>query len=411
VFYFQHLLTQGLAGIDRMSIIPAVTGIAYTILLIGFLIGLYQAAMRGGDVHALGITAIKYLVIAILLANWSTVFKEVNDGCYQIAVFIGNSSGAGDVFISWLDQLKQQFDSTGSASFWTLISNAMAALITVSLTVIAYLVYVIALVVFGFFYTLYGCVLYVLGPLVLALLPIAGVGQLAKSFATNLMIWNSWAILYAIFGALISAIQANRITDLASFLGFFTGDLDSTVLGLISIMYAIALMLIPFIAKRLITGDVGSTAQALVRAAAVAVGTAISAGAGFAAGAGAGTAGAGAGAGAGASGASGGGSIGSAGTLSSSSPPPEPSIAQMIRSGVESAVGGEGAPPAPSDTSSSSDSSNGSSGRAAARSSNGGFPRASSFRPAGTLQTMAFHAGRFAGKSVANAGNDNEDDE
>jgi hypothetical protein len=51
---------------------------------------------------------------------------------------------------SWLDQLKQHFDSTGSASFWTLISNAMAALITVSLTVIAYLVYVITLVVFGF---------------------------------------------------------------------------------------------------------------------------------------------------------------------------------------------------------------------------------------------------------------------
>jgi hypothetical protein len=408
VFYFQHLLTQGLAGIDRMSIIPAVTGIAYTILLIGFLIGLYQAAMRGGDVQALGVTAIKYLVIAILLANWSTVFKEVNDGCYQIAVFIGNSSGAGDVFISWLDQLKQQFDSTGSTSFWTLISNAMAALITVSLTVIAYLVYVISLVVFGFFYTLYGCVLYVLGPLVLALLPISGVGQLAKSFATNLMIWNSWAILYAIFGALISAIQANRITDLTSFLGFFTGNLDSTVLGLISIMYALALMLIPFIAKRLITGDVGSTTQALVRAAAVAAGTAISAGAGFVAGAGAGTSGAGAGAGAG--GSSGGGSLGSAGTLSSSSPPPEPSIAHTIRSGIESAVS-EGAPPAPAGDDSSSGSANGSNARAASRSSNGGSPRASSFRPAGALQTVAFHAGRFAGKSVANGGNDNEDEE
>ena len=53
----------------------------------------------------------------------------------------------------------------------------------------------IALVVFAFFYTLYGCVLYVLGPLVLALLPMAGVGQLAKRYATNLMIWNAWGIL------------------------------------------------------------------------------------------------------------------------------------------------------------------------------------------------------------------------
>ena len=45
MFYFQQLLNQGLAGIDRMSLIPAVTSIAYTILLIGFLIGIYQAAM------------------------------------------------------------------------------------------------------------------------------------------------------------------------------------------------------------------------------------------------------------------------------------------------------------------------------------------------------------------------------
>ena len=59
------------------------------------------------------------------------------------------------------------------------------------------------------------------------------------------------------------------------------------MLGLVSIFYALALGLIPFIAKRIISGDVGSSAYALVRAAAVAVGAAVSAGAGFAAGAGA----------------------------------------------------------------------------------------------------------------------------
>ena len=66
-----------------------------------------------------------------------------------------------------------------------------------------------------------------------------------------------------------------------------------------SIFYALALGLIPFIAKRIITGDVGSSAYALVRAGAVAVGAAVSAGAGFAAGAGAGAGASGAGAGSG----------------------------------------------------------------------------------------------------------------
>jgi hypothetical protein len=69
MFYFQQLLNQGLNGIDKTAMITTVVGIGYTILVIGFLIGLYQAALRGGDVQSLAITGIKYLVIAIILAG------------------------------------------------------------------------------------------------------------------------------------------------------------------------------------------------------------------------------------------------------------------------------------------------------------------------------------------------------
>jgi hypothetical protein len=397
MFYFQQLLNQGLAGIDRMSLIPAVTGIAYTVLLIGFLIGIYSAAMRGGDLQSLGVAAIKYLVIAIILANWSMVFREVNNSFFQVAQFIRDSSGAGDVFTSWLDQLKQQFDSSGSETIWALISGAQAAAITVLLTIVAYIIYVVALIVFGFFYTLYGCVLYVLGPLVLALLPIPGVGQLAKTFATNVMIWNSWAILYGILGALISAIQANRISGLTSFVGFFTGTLDSTLLGLISIFYALALMLIPFIAKKIITGDVGSSASALVRAAATAAGVAFSAGAGLAAGAGAGAAaGTGpasaAGSGAGVSGSS-------ASTMSSSAPPPQPNLAHTISSGIKSAVTG-GAPPPPNGSASQGANHSGSSSPGAASTTGNSSSSGFQYRPQGVMQTLAFHAGRMTGQAM-----------
>ncbi|SRR6266481_48253 len=399
MFYFQQLLNQGLAGIDRMALIPAVTGIAYTILLIGFLIGIYQAAMRGGDLQSLSVAAIKYLVIAIILANWSTVFREVNNSFFQVAQFIRDSSGAGDVFTSWLDQLKQQFDSSGSETIWALISGSQAAAITVLLTVVAYILYVVALIVFGFFYTLYGCVLYVLGPLVLALLPIPGVGQLAKTFATNVMIWNSWAILYGILGALISAIQANRISGLTGFVGFFTGTLDSTLLGLISIFYALALMLIPFIAKKIITGDVGSSASALVRAAATAAGIALSAGAGLAVGAGSG-AGAAAGASSGSAAGSGAGVSGSsASTMSSSAPPPQPGMAHTISSGIRSAVTG-GAPRTPNGSTSSA-SANGSGGSSSgAGSATGNSSSGFAYRPQGVMQTLAFHAGRMTGQAV-----------
>jgi hypothetical protein len=404
MFYFQQLLNQGLAGIDRTGMIPAIVGMGYTILLVGFLIGLYQAALRGGDVQSLAVTGMKYLAIAIILANWSSVFREVNDSFNQVAQFIDNSSGAGDMFLSWMDQLKQQFAGNGISAFLPAVAATFAAITTALLLLAAYLIYALMVVVFAFFYVLYGCVLYVLGPLVLALLPMAGVGQLAKTYATNLMIWNAWGILYATFGSLITAIQFNRVDQVTSqgFLkGFFLGSSDSTILGLVSIFYALALGLIPFIAKRIITGDVGSSAYALLRAGAVAVGAAVSAGAGFAAGAGAGASGAGAGSGAGGSGATAGqgAAAGNAGTMSSSMPPPQPSLAATIRSGMMSAASGS-PPPAPATASNAAPTADGGappkSGHAAQ--SNGGSGRG--FRPAGTLETVAFHAGRMAGGAL-----------
>ena len=412
MFYFQQLLQQGLNGIDRTAMIPTVVGSAYAILLVGFLMGLYQAAMRGGDVQSLAVTGIKYLVIAIILANWSTVFREVNDSFNQVAQFIDNSSGAGDMFLSWFDQLKQQFSQNGAGAILPAISASFAAIATALMLLIAYLIYAMMVVVFAFFYVLYGCVLYVLGPLVLALLPMGGVGQLAKSYATNLMIWNAWGILYAVFGSLITAIHFNLVNDVMNrgFLdGFFTGASGNTVLGIVSIVYALAMGLIPFIAKRLISGDVGSTASTLMRAAATAAGAAISGVSGFSAGVGAASeaAPAAAGAGAGASAA-----VGTGAVASSSAPPPQPSLAQTIRAGVMSAVQGT-APAAPSSNgagveqqapdASSGSSSGGGSSPHRSQSSSG-------FRPVGVTQTVAFHAGRFAGSIMSGSGRSSESD-
>ncbi len=47
------------------------------------------------------------------------------------------------------------------------------------------------------------------------------------------------------------------------------------MLGLVSIFYALAVALVPLIAKRIISGDVGSSALALVRAGGFAVGAAL----------------------------------------------------------------------------------------------------------------------------------------
>jgi hypothetical protein len=404
VFYFQSLLNQALSGIDSTGMMPTIVSIAYGILLVGFLIGLYQAVMRGGDVQSLGITAIKYLAVAIIVANWSTVFHDVNNSFNSVAQMIGNSSG--DVFLSWDKQLGQQF-SDSSISWWDIISGDIAALISVFLIVIAYIFYVVAIVLFCFFYSMFGSVLYVAGPLIISLLPMTGVGQLAKTFGLNVMIWNSWGIIYAIFGALITAIHMNQVSDgVGSFLGFFQGPVDSVLLGLISIFYAIGIAAIPFLAKRVISGDVGAAALSMVRAAATAAGVLVAGASGFAVGAGgtatpaASSSASGASGGASTSGGAASPAAAGAAPMSSSTPPPTPAVGvgASIHAAMSGAMSSSTSPSSPNVSGASA--ANTSSGSAAATGRSGSDNSGVPYRPHGVAQTIAYHAAKSLGRSV-----------
>ena len=400
MFYFQQLLNTALGGIDATNVIPTVSNMAFAILLIGFLVGLYQAALRGGDLQALAVTAIKYLVVAMIVANWSTVFRDVNGSFNTVASFIGNSSGAGDMFINWMTQLQQQAQSNPNLTFWDMITGDAAGAITVGMLLVAYVIYALAIIVFCFFYTLFGSVLYVLGPLVLALIPVSGIGQLGKTYAINVMIWNAWGILYAVFGALITAIHFNQVSEVLGngFLGFLRGVPDSVILGLVSIAYALAIALVPFIARKVISGDVGSTTLAFVRAGAIAGGAALAGVSGFAAGAGSAAAGAG-----NSTASAGVGTVSGSGAIASSTPPPVPTMPEFLRSGVASAMNSNASPPSPSPSSDGAQ--NGS--RAAAGAAGAGGPAISS-RPRGVLQVMTFNAGRALGKAAGSRRNDDD---
>lgn len=401
MFYFQQLLNTALGGIDATNVIPTISNMAFAILLIGFLVGLYQAVLRGGDLQALAVTAVKYLVVALIIASWSTVFRDVNGSFNSVASFIGNSSGAGDMFISWMTQLQQQAQSNPNLTFWDMITGDAAGAITVGMLLIAYVLYALAIIVFCFFYTLFGCVLYVLGPLVLALIPVSGIGQLGRVYAVNVMIWNAWGVLYAVFGALITAIHFNQVSDVLGngFLGFLRGVPDSVILGLVSIAYALAIALVPFIARKVVSGDMGSTTFAFVRAGAMTAGAALAGVSGFAAGAGGAAAG------------SAGGTVGSSvsagsasSVMASSTPPPVPTMPEFLRSGVASAMNSNVSPPAPSPVSN---------GRITSRTAAvaaGAGGSAISYRPRGAVEVISFNTGRALGRAAGNRRDDDGDE-
>ena len=300
---FERFLTQAVAGIDSTSITSGMQNVAYVVLLVGFLWQVYQSALHGGDVRGLGTNLIKYIVTALVIMNYGAVFTTINQGFVNAGNWISNASG-GNVLDNWRNDIYNQFSQNGFQNLWGLITGAIAGVIDGILIIIAYILYPVVIVVFGFFYIFYGSVLYIFGPIVIALMPLGGANRIAKAYIENVLIWNAWPILYGGFGALLSAVQMGQVGQMLSqnnFLGGL-GNLEGAFLiGIASIIYSLAIAVIPFIAKRIISGDVGATAVALVGAAATVVTAGIAAGEGAAAGFAAAGAGGAQGAGAGSS--------------------------------------------------------------------------------------------------------------
>ncbi len=270
---FERFLTQAISGINSTSITSGMQNAAYVLLLVGFLWQMYQAALHGGDVRGLGISLIKYVATALVVMNYGTVFTTVNQGFVTAGNWISNASG-GNVFENWMSDLQNQFTQDGAQQMWGLITGSIAGLIDAVFILIAYILYPFVVAIFGFFYIFYGSVLYIFGPIVIALMPLGATNRLAKAYVENIMIWNAWPILYGGFGALLSAVQMGQVGQMLNqnnFLGGLGNLEGSFLIGAASIIYSLAIAVIPFIAKRIVSGEVGSTAGALIGAAATAL--------------------------------------------------------------------------------------------------------------------------------------------
>jgi len=263
---FERFLTQARSGIDSTGITSGMQNVAYVVLLVGFLWQVYQSALHGGDVRGLGTNLIKYVATAVIVMNYGTVFTTINQGFVNGGNWVSNASG-GNVLENWASDLNTQFTQNGVQQLWGLITGSMAGLIDGLLIVVAYLLYPIVVVIFGFFYIFYGSILYIFGPIVVALMPLGGANRLAKSYVENIFVWNAWPILYGGFGALLTAVQMGQVGQMINqndFLGGLGNLEGSFLIGLVSIVYSLAIAVIPFIAKRIVSGDVGSTAVAMV---------------------------------------------------------------------------------------------------------------------------------------------------
>ena len=248
--------------------------VAYVVLVVGFLWQVHQSALHGGDVRGLGTSLIKYVATAVVVMNYGAVFTTVNQGFVNAGNWVSNASGSVNLFQNWSSDLQTQYSQGGFQQAWGLITGSVAGLLDAILIIVAYLLYPIVIVIFGFFYIFYGSVLYIFGPIVIALMPLGAANRIAKAYVENVFVWNAWPVLYGGFGALLSAVQMGQIGQMLNqndFLGGLGNLEGSFLIGIVSIVYSLAIAVIPFIAKRIVSGDIGSTAVAMVSTAVTAL--------------------------------------------------------------------------------------------------------------------------------------------
>jgi hypothetical protein len=269
-FYFEQVFRNAVNGINSTAVPSTMVQIGGVILLVCLMFNVYEAWARGGDVRMLGIGAVKYLTLGLILLNYGPIFLGVNTMFNQVAEYISSvGPGGSDVFGTWLSELGHYWNTSPNAiqAVWPLVSGGIPGLLETGLLLIGYLVFAITYPLFCMFYAFYGTVLYVCAPFVLALYPALSTTGIARTYLTNLLIFHAWGLIYAILGCLISAIHLGTVGDVLArgdAGGFFAGTGEALLLGLASILLALCIALIPMIARRIVQGDVGSTLFAVM---------------------------------------------------------------------------------------------------------------------------------------------------
>ncbi|MBN9614512.1 MAG: hypothetical protein J0G35_02955, partial [Acidobacteriales bacterium] len=161
---FERFLTQAVSGIDSTSITSGMQDVGYVVLLIGFLWQVYQAAMHGGDVRGLGTNLIKYVVTAVVIMNYHAIFTTINQGFVNAGNWVNSASGATNLLDNWASDLKTQYSQVGFQNLWGLVTGSTAGVLDGILIIVAYILYPVVIAIFGFFYILYGSILYIFGP-------------------------------------------------------------------------------------------------------------------------------------------------------------------------------------------------------------------------------------------------------
>jgi hypothetical protein len=240
------------------NIMPILFAMAKAILTVSLLWSLYDAWVKGGDVRSLGINLLKYAVVSIVVLHWNSVFTDIVNGFDSVSYQIYQSAGISDLWTTYTSSLQQAWDAQHVDSIWTVIRGSFSALIAMLGVLAGYILWPIGAVIFVVFYTFWGCVLYGVGPLVLATMPSTTLSRFHVRYIESVFVWNCWGLLVTLYTSMLAALHIGNIQNgfaSQNIVGFF-GNIDQSLyLSITSAVMSLGIIAIPFCARSILMGE------------------------------------------------------------------------------------------------------------------------------------------------------------
>ena len=261
-FFFQSLLSTALTGLNADGVPSTMSHIGEGTIVATVLYQIYEVWWRDGDYNELGSVFVKGILMTTLLLNYDAVFHLVMNGFDDVAsTIMSHTGGAGDMIKQWAQDAQLEWNKSAELQdLWNLAKGGPAAFVSTILLVVGYVILAIAYLLFSVAYLLAGVVLYGLGPLVCGLYPSGSLGTYAKGYLKGVATWGMWPVLYALFSSLMVLIHMNTVANVENannFLGWLSGVGSTFLVGIASLLLAIAVALIPLFAGYVINGDIG----------------------------------------------------------------------------------------------------------------------------------------------------------
>jgi len=261
MFFYDSFFNQALTALGGTAL-TSVQAVSYMILAITFLLSVYEAFARGGDTRQLMIGFLKYVVAAVAIQNWSAVFNDIHTGAESIAWAITSHDYVSLWQTNYATFLQNNTTATAAG-----ILAFLANFVSDSTRIIVALLFGVAVILFDFIYAIWGCVLFILAPLLIATMPSISLAGFGKKFLTGLAEWCMWPILYAVFAAMAFGMNSADVTAIANsknYADIVAGTSNMYLISTMSLVVGLCLLFIPFLAHFLLGASFDGAAATFV---------------------------------------------------------------------------------------------------------------------------------------------------